>query len=63
MLIVRGKSDALHEIMESDDGRKLITSAGFIVQDLSSQWFYRGDDEIQALTQMFSQVGSELGLM
>lgn len=63
MLIVRGKSDALREITESDEGRKLITKAQFIVEELKSHWYDTGDEEVQQLTKTSSEAGNELGYM
>lgn len=63
ILIVRGKSDALREITESDEGQKLIAKAQLIVQDLKSHWYFTGDDEIQRGTQIYAQAGNELGYM
>jgi hypothetical protein len=63
ILIVRGKSDALREITESDEGLKLTAKAQFIVQDLKSHWYYTGDEEIQRGTQIYAQAGNELGYM
>jgi hypothetical protein len=63
MLIVRGKSDALREIIESEEGEKLIAKAQMIVQDLKSHWYYTGDEEMQRGTRIFSEAGNELGYM
>jgi len=63
MLIVRGKSDALREITESEEGEKLIAKAQMIVQDLKSHWYYTGDEEMQRGTRIFSEAGNELGYM
>ena len=61
MLIIRGKSDALREINESDDGLMLISKAQLIVQDLKSHWYFAGDEEIQTETSRFMQAVNELG--
>jgi hypothetical protein len=61
MLIVRGRSDALREIIESEEGEKLIAKAQMIVQDLKSHWYYTGDEEMQRGTRIFAEAGNELG--
>ncbi|HEX9234947.1 MAG TPA: hypothetical protein VF972_01565 [Actinomycetota bacterium] len=63
MLIIKGKSDALREITESDDGLMLIAKAQLIVQDLKSHWYFAGDQEIQTETARYAQAGNELGYM
>jgi hypothetical protein len=63
MLIVRGRSDALREIVESEEGEKLITKAQMIVQDLRSHWYYTGDEETQRATRILAEAGNELGYM
>ncbi len=62
MLIIRGMSDALRELEESDEGRIIQARAGHIVEDLKTHW-YLADDEIAAETQRFVQAGTELGFM
>jgi hypothetical protein len=63
MAIVKGKSDVLLEIWESDENQKLLAKASMIIQDLKAHMYYTGDEEIQRGTQLFSQAGSELGYM
>jgi hypothetical protein len=57
--IVRGKSDALHEIWDSEENLRLITKAQLYVQDLKSHIYYTGD-EVQNLTSIFGQEISQL---
>src|SRR5438552_10596879 len=54
ILIVRGRSDALREIAESDDGQKVIAKAQLIVQDLKSHWYWAGDEEVQRGTGLYA---------
>jgi hypothetical protein len=61
MLIVKGKSDALRELEETAEARKLLAKAHTIVNDLKAHWYYTGD-EIQNETSLFAEVSSELGL-
>jgi hypothetical protein len=63
MLIIKGKSDALREITESEDGLLLQAKAQLIVQDLKSHWYFAGDEEIQAETALYARAGNELGYM
>jgi hypothetical protein len=63
MLVVKGKSDALREISESDDGLMLTDKAQLIVQDLKVHWYFTGDEEIQTETSRFAQAANELGFM
>ncbi len=59
--IVRGKSDALGELWESDENVRLITKAQLFVSDLKIHWYYTGE-EIMNLTSVFAQVLGEAGL-
>jgi hypothetical protein len=63
MLILRGKSDALRELNEGDDARRLLGKAQLIVEDLKAHWYYTGDDEVTRETSLFSQVANEMGYM
>jgi len=63
VFIVKGKSDALLEIQESDEGQALFDKGQMIVEDLKSHWYYTGDDEVQRSTQLFVQAGTALGYM
>ncbi len=63
IFIVRGSSDALHEIEESDEANILLTKGHMIVQDLKTHWYYAGEDEIMRATQHLVQAGSVLGYM
>src|SRR5438034_11268804 len=47
ILVIKGRSNALREITESDEGQKVIEKAQLIVGDLKSHWYYTGDEEVQ----------------
>jgi hypothetical protein len=47
MLIIKGKSDVLRQISDSDEGQRVIAKAQAIVEDLRSHWYFFGDEEIQ----------------
>src|SRR5438105_15765749 len=63
MLIVKGKTDALMELTESDEYSKLLSKAQMIVADLKVHWYTSGDAEIQRDMSLFTQAGNELGYM
>ncbi|MFN2543652.1 MAG: hypothetical protein ABR600_03640 [Actinomycetota bacterium] len=63
MAIVRGRSDVLMEIATSDEALKLIEKGQLIVEDLKTQWYFTGEDEVQRSMSMFVESGQELGLM
>jgi hypothetical protein len=63
MLIVKGKSDALQEIQESDEYQKLIEKAQLIVDDLKVHSYVTGDEEIQRGMRIYAEAGNELGYM
>jgi hypothetical protein len=57
--IVRGKSDVLQEIWDSEENLRLVTKAQLYVQELKSHIYYTGD-EVQNLTNIFGQEISQL---
>jgi hypothetical protein len=59
--IVRGKSDALRELSESDENLRLISKAQLYVTDLKTHWYYTGE-EVMNLTSIFAQVMGEAGI-
>jgi hypothetical protein len=63
MLIVKGKTDALMEITETDEYTKLVSKAQLIVGELKVHWYSCGDEEIQREISLYSQAGNELGYM
>ncbi len=63
VFIVKGSSDVLYEIEESDEAQQLLAKGHMIVEDLKSHWYFTGDDEIQRGTQNLVQAGTALGYM
>ena len=63
MSIVRGKVDALAQIWSSPECIKLIEKGQFIVEDLKSEWYWAGQEQIQELTGLYVETGQELGYM
>src|SRR6266516_2610068 len=64
LLVVEGKSDALHELLESDDYEKLNAKGAMIVSDFRARLFYGGTDtELQRGTAIYAQAANELGYM
>jgi hypothetical protein len=59
--IVKGKSDALLEIWESDENLNLLSKAQLLVQDLKSHHYFTGQEVINE-TQRFAQILNEMGL-
>ena len=59
--IVRGRSDALAELWDSEENLRLVTKAQLFVQDLKSHVYYTGE-EVVNLTSMFAQVMGEAGI-
>jgi hypothetical protein len=58
--IVRGKSDALQEIWDSEENLRLVGKAQAFVQDLKSHLYYTGDQEVQDGTRRFAEIIAEL---
>ena len=58
--IVRGKSDALQEIWDSEDNLRLVAKAQAFVQDLKSHLYYTGEQEVMAGTQRFAEIIASL---
>ena len=63
MTIVRGRSDALMEMWESDEAQKLISKGQLIVDGLKAHLYYTGDTEITNGMSLYSQAAAELGYM
>lgn len=62
--IVKGKSDALAEIVESEDYEKLIAKGQLIVDGLKTHLYFGGsEEEITRGTRIFAEAGNELGYM
>jgi hypothetical protein len=63
IFIVRGQSDTLREVEESDEANILQTKAHMIVNDLRTTWYWAGDDEVMRATQNLVQAATDLGYM
>ncbi len=63
MAIIRGKTDVLGEITESEEYDKLLSKGQMVVEDLKVHWYLTGDEEIQRGTRIFAEAGQELGYM
>jgi hypothetical protein len=62
MAVIRGKSDALSEIVFSEESEKIVGKGTMIVNDLRVDLYFAGD-EIMRGTQIFVEAGTELGFM
>jgi hypothetical protein len=62
MVIVRGKTDALAEITDSDEYDKLLAKGQMVVEDLKIHWYLTGE-EIDRGMRIFAEAGGELGYM
>jgi hypothetical protein len=58
--IVRGKSDALQEIFDSEENQRLLTKVQLYVQDAKAHMYYTGEEEIQKGTQIFAELIGQL---
>ena len=63
MTIVRGRTDSLAEITESEEYEKLLAKGQMIVEDLKVHWYLTGDDELERGMRIFAEAGGELGYM
>jgi hypothetical protein len=61
--VVKGKSDVLLEILESEESEKFFAKGHMIVENLRAHLYITGDEEIQRGTRIFAEAGSEIGLM
>jgi hypothetical protein len=62
MVIVRGRSDALAEITDSEEYEKLLSKGQMVVEDLKIHWYLTGE-EIDRGMRIFAEAGGELGYM
>lgn len=62
MVIVRGRSDALAEITDSEEYEKLLSKGQMVVEDLKIHWYLTGE-EIERGMRIFAEAGGELGYM
>jgi hypothetical protein len=63
LAVVRGKTDALGEIADSEEYERLLSKGQFIVDDLKVHLYITGEEEIQRSTRVFAEAGGELGYM
>jgi len=61
MIVLKGRSDAMREMEESEEARRLLAKAQAIVNDLKAHWYLTGD-EVQTEISVFAQTVAELGL-
>jgi hypothetical protein len=61
--VVRGKSDVLSELFESEEYEKLLAKAQLTVDDLHTEMYVTGDDEIQRGTRIYAEAAHELGYL
>jgi len=61
-IVIKGQSDALRELSESDEAQELLLKAHLIVGGLKAHWYFTGD-EVQASTARFAKVTQESGIL
>jgi len=61
--IVRGRSDVLQDVIESEEYEKILSKAQLCVNGLTVEMFATGDDEIQRGMRIFSEAAHELGYL
>jgi hypothetical protein len=61
--VVRGKTDVLNEYMESEEYEKLISKAQLTVQDLHTEIYVTGDEEIRRGMRIYAEAAHELGYL
>jgi hypothetical protein len=62
MLIIEGRSDGLHELMESEAYRKLASKGVMVADDFRVKLYYGGSDaELQQSLAIITQAMTELG--
>jgi hypothetical protein len=61
--IVKGESDVLRPILETEEYEKLLTKAQYCVENLKTHVYFTGDDEIQRAMRIYAEAGAELGYM
>jgi len=60
--IVRGTTDVLNEVVLSEEYEKLISKAQLCVDDLHTEIYVTGDEEIQRGMRIYAEAIGELGL-
>ena len=64
MAMIKGPSDKLFELRESDEARKLIDKLNLSVAGLRINLYYGGtDEEVEKGLQMYQEASTELGLL
>ncbi len=64
VFVVEGKSDALHQLMDSDDYAKLTNKATMVVNDLRARMYYGGTAaEVEHGSTLYLQAANELGYL
>jgi len=61
--VVRGTTDVLNEILESEEYEKLISKAQLTVEDLHTEIYVTGDEEIQRGLRIYAEAAHELGYL
>jgi hypothetical protein len=61
--IVKGKSDVLLGVLESEESQKFFAKGHLIVENLKAHLFTTGDQELQDGTRIFAEAATELGYM
>ena len=61
--IVKGDSDVIQQITDTEAYEKLISKAQYCVEDLKTHVYVTGDDEIQRGMRVYAEAGSELGYL
>jgi hypothetical protein len=61
--VVRGTTDVLNGILESEEYEKLITKGQLTVEDLHTEIYVTGDEEIQRGMRIYAEAAHELGYL
>jgi hypothetical protein len=61
-MVIKGQSDALRELTESDEAQELLLKAHLIVAGLKSHWYLTGE-EVQASSARFVKVVQDSGVL
>ncbi len=63
MTIVRGTSDALREIVESDEFDRLLSKGMLVVNGVRVEFWYGGTEEAERLMRIYAEAAGELGYL
>ena len=61
--IIRGPSDSLMDALESEEYERILTKAQLTVQELNTDLYYTGDEEVQRAISIFGETAGELGYL